>query len=283
MTAFDLSPDILGKHRRLLDVFTTVRSCVIAFSGGVDSSLLAHAAYQVLGEHATAIYLVSETSTADERVTAQRLASQIGIRLIVMHGEEFAEPEFVRNGVDRCYHCKRVRFAQLSAWTKDHDVELVVEGSNADDQDDYRPGSKAAKELGIRAPLAECELTKHEIRQLARHGGLSNWSLPSSPCLATRIEYGLPVTIERLERIAAAETYLKSQCLSPVRVRLHGNDVARIEIAPDQMELFLDEDFRWFVQQKLTELGFAFVALDLTGYQSGSMNRGIGQSHNALS
>ena len=275
MTTFNLSTELLEKHRQLSDCFAGVRSCVVAFSGGVDSSLSAHAAHQILGDRATAIYLVSETSTPLEQATAKKIASEIGIRLLVVRSEEFAEPEFVRNGTDRCYHCKKVRFSQLLTWAKANEVELVVEGSNADDAGDYRPGSKAAKELGIRAPLAEVGLTKQEIRQLARHYGLSNWNLPASPCLATRIEYDLPITVERLERIAAAEAYFTAQGFSPVRVRLHGNDLARIEIAPDQVERFLDEDFRRSVNQKLTELGFKFVTLDLSGFQSGSMNRGI--------
>jgi uncharacterized protein len=252
-----------------------VRSCVVAFSGGVDSSLLTQAAYQVLGDRATAIYLVSETSTTIEQETARKIASEIGIRLFVLRGEEFSEPEFVRNGVDRCYHCKKVRFTQLLIWALTNDMEIVIEGSNADDASDYRPGSLAAKELGIRAPLAEVGLTKQEIRQLARYIGLSNWNMPASPCLATRIDYDLPITVKRLECIAAAEDFFATQAFSPIRVRLHGNDLARIEIAPDQMERFLDEDFRWFVNQKLMELGFKFMTLDLSGFQSGSMNRGI--------
>jgi len=275
VTTFDLSPELLEKHRQLTDCFAGVRSCGIAFSGGVDSSLLAYAAHQVLGDRATAIYLVSETSTAVEQETAKKIASEIGIRLLIVRGEEFTEPEFVRNGTDRCYHCKRVRFSQLLTWAKANRVELVVEGSNADDANDYRPGSKAASELGIRAPLMEVGLTKQEIRQLARHFGLSNWDMPSSPCLATRIEYDLPITTERLERIAAAEAFFAMQGFSPVRIRLHGNDLARIEIAAGQVERFLDEDFRRFVNKKLTELGFRFVTLDLLGFQSGSMNRGI--------
>jgi len=277
MTTFGLPPDLSEKHRRLLDGLAEVRSCVVAFSGGVDSSVLAQAAYRALGDRATAIYLVSETSTAVEQETARKIASKIGIRLLVLRGEEFAEPEFVRNGADRCYHCKKVRFSQLLTWAKTSDVERIVEGSNADDADDYRPGGKAAKELGIRAPLAEVGLTKQEIRQLARHEGLSNWNMPASPCLATRIDYGLPITVERLQRVAAAEAYLAGQGLSPVRVRLHGNELARVEIAQDQVERFLDKDFRWFVNKKLTELGFAFVTLDLSGFQSGSMNRTIPQ------
>ncbi|MCL2117131.1 MAG: ATP-dependent sacrificial sulfur transferase LarE [Planctomycetaceae bacterium] len=283
MLTFHLSPELSEKYRLLLDSFATVRSCVIAFSGGVDSSLLAHAAYRVLGDRATAIYLVSETSTKTEQQIAQRVASEIGIRLLVFRGEEFAEPEFIRNGIDRCYHCKKMRFTQLTTWAKEHDVELLVEGSNADDTGDYRPGSRASQELGVRAPLAEIGLTKQEIRQLARHEGLSNWNLPSSPCLATRIEYDLQITVERLQRIAAAEAFLADRGLSPVRVRLHGNRLARIEIAPDQMERFLDEDFRWFVQEKLSEIGFTFVTLDLSGFQSGSMNRAIDQSRNSQS
>ena len=282
MTTHLLSHNLSDKYRLLLDGLAAVRSCVVAFSGGVDSSVLAKAVYQVLGNNATAIYLVSETSTAIEQETAQRIASEIGIRLLVFRSEEFAEPEFVRNGVDRCYHCKKVRFSQLSAWAKEHDVDLVVEGSNADDADDYRPGSRAAKELGVRAPLAEVGLTKQEIRQIARHEGLSNWDLPSSPCLATRIEYNLPITVERLKRIAAAEVLLAEQGFSPVRVRLYGNELARIEIAPDQMQRFLNEDFRKFMYEQLTTLGFTFVTLDLSGFQSGSMNRGMEQNQSEL-
>ena len=278
MSTYELPPDLSEKYHLLLDGFTTVRSYAVAFSGGVDSSVLAHAAHRILGDRATAILLVSETSTKAEQETAQHIAQEIGIRLLVFRGEEFAEPEFIRNGVDRCYHCKKARFSQLLAWAKDHDVELLAEGSNADDANDYRPGSRAAKELGVRAPLAEVGLTKKEIRQIARHVGLSNWDLPASPCLATRIEYDLPITVERLERIAAAEAYLKASGISPVRVRLHSNDLARIEIAPNQMELFIDDDFRRFVHEKLTKLGLTYVTLDLSGYQSGSMNRTIHQS-----
>lgn len=275
MTAYDFTSGLSDKHRLLMDSLAEVQSCGIAFSGGVDSSVLAQTAFCVLGDRATAIYLTGDTATVVEQETAQRIASEIGIRLLVFRGVEFAEPEFLRNGVDRCYHCKKTRFSQLLTWAKDNRVELIVEGSNADDAKDYRPGSRAAKELGVRAPLVEVGLTKEEIRLLARRGGLSNWNLPASPCLATRIEYDLPITVERLRRIAAAEAFLTVRGFSPVRVRLHGNELARLEIAPDQMPRFLDEDSRRLVHEKLTELGFAFVTLDLAGFQSGSMNRTI--------
>ena len=268
-----LPSDLSEKYRFLLDGFAGVHSCVVAFSGGVDSSVLTLAAYRVLGHRATAIYLTSETSTAIEQERVKRIASEIGIRLLVFRGKEFEEPEFVRNGADRCYHCKKVRFLQLTAWAKDNNAAWVVEGSNADDADDYRPGSRAASELGVRAPLAEAGLTKQEIRQLARQEGLSNWDLPAAPCLATRIEYDLPITVERLERIAAAEAFLAAQGFSPVRVRLHDNGLARIEVAPEQIACFMDEKVRRDVNEKLTELGFTFVTLDMSGFQSGSMNR----------
>ncbi len=278
----ELSPDLREKRRRLLDWFAAVPSCAIAFSGGVDSSALAKAAHTVLGDRLTAIYLVSETSTQAEQDTAKALAAEIGMRLLVMRGEEFSEPQFVRNGVDRCYHCKRVRFSQLLAWSRTNDVALLIEGSNADDKGDYRPGSRASKELGVRAPLAEIGLTKDEIRQLARHWGLSNHDLPASPCLATRIEYGLSITPERLKRIAAAEAFLASRGIAPVRVRLHGGEIARMETSPEMMGRFVDENFRRAVVAELTGLGFAFVTLDLSGFQSGSMNRGLTASESVL-
>ena len=275
MTKMQLPSLLAEKNRRLSECFAAVRSCVVAFSGGVDSSVLAKAAYDVLGDLATAIYLVSDTSTNAEQAIARKIAAEIGIRLLVMPGEEFANSEFIKNGVDRCYHCKKVRFTQLIAWAKANDVDLLVEGSNDDDRGDYRPGSKASAELGVLAPLAECQLAKAEIRQLAKFWGLSNWELPASPCLATRIEYGLPITPERIKRIAAAEEFLTQAGIAPVRVRLHANDMARIEISPDMMPRFLEENFRESVTGQLLELGFAFVTLDLAGFQSGSMNRMI--------
>ena len=275
MPAETLPSDISAKWQRLLDCFADAKACVVAFSGGVDSSVLALAAHRVLSDRATAIYLTSDTSTQSEQETAHVVAAEIGIRLQVMQGDEFVEPEFVRNGVDRCYHCKKVRFTQLRNWAGANNITLLVEGSNADDRGDYRPGAKAGRELGIRAPLAECDLSKNEIRQLARHFGLSNRDLPAAPCLATRIEYDLPLTTARLNRVAAAEAFLASQDVVPVRVRLHVNDLARIETLPEQVARFADATFREQVTAKLVELGFLFVTLDLSGFQSGSMNRGI--------
>ena len=267
--------ELSAKWQRLCGIFAAAKSCVVAFSGGVDSSLLALAAQRALGERATAVYLTGESATKQERQIAQTIAAEIGIRLLVMQGDEFDNPDFVKNGVDRCYHCKKARFTQLLNWGRANDVELLAEGSNADDSCDYRPGQRAGVELGIRTPLAESGLSKNEIRQLLRHFGLSNWDLPSTPCLATRLAYDLPLTSERLKRVAEAEAFLSQQGITPVRVRLHADDLARIETTPEHIARFGNVTLRECVAAKLTELGFLFVSLDLSGFQSGSMNRGI--------
>ena len=260
------------KREKLLKWFGDYDNCVVAFSGGVDSSVLAKAAVCALGDRAVAVYLESETSLKDERAFAEKIAKEIGISLTVMAGEEFGDPDFIKNTPERCYFCKKIRFSQLSKWAELRRIGVMVEGSNADDRNDFRPGSRAAGEIGVRAPLAEVGLTKAEIRELAGQWGLSNQNKPATPCLATRIAYNLEITPQRLETIEAAESFLASLGLTSVRVRLHEANLVRIEVEASQISRFVDNEFREKVTTKFLSLEFGYISLDLTGFRSGSIN-----------
>lgn len=247
----------------------------VAFSGGLDSTVLAKAAWEALGEKALAITAHSASSCANEIEDARRIADEIGIAHKRLASREFEDENYVRNDKDRCYHCKKVRFSEIVHYAREHGFSLVVDGSNADDQLDYRPGKRAAEELDVRSPLAELGITKTQLRTLAEQWNLSNWNMPAQPCLSTRIAYGIPLEDSLLRKVEAGEILLRELGFSPVRLRIHENDLARIEVPPEQLSRIWETEIRRRVLTALSDLGIKHITVDLGGFQSGSMNRGI--------
>lgn len=264
-----VSASLILKWKSLSGELAALPSAVIAYSGGVDSSFLAYAASQVLGEKMVAVTIVSPVDPPAMLKAATDFAAQHGFKHETISNDPLQTPNFRANPVDRCYHCKTDILHRLWDYAKQHQYKVVLEGQNADDQMDYRPGRKAVMETGTLSPLAKIGLTKAEIRYLAKAFGLSIWDQPSSPCLATRIPYGTVITKEALDQIARAENYLHEKGFKIARVRYHF-ELARIEVEPDQISKLLDlrEDLVKYFKQ----IGFLYIALDLQGYRLGSMN-----------
>ena len=244
-------------------------SVLVAFSGGVDSSLLLKVAHDALGDRTLAVLGASPSIPFYEQEEAQAIAREIGVKLVVLDKHELDDPEFVQNTPDRCYFCKAGICEELLAYAESHDYSYVVDGANADDVGDYRPGSRAAEEYGMRSPLQEVGLTKAEIRTLARDMGLPNWDKPSSACLVSRIPYGEPLNEAILQQIGKAELFLRDLGFRELRVRHHGS-VARIEVPLNDFNLLLSH--REYIVSSLKGLGYNYVTLDLAGFRSGSMN-----------
>ena len=248
-------------------------SVVIAFSGGVDSTFLAAAAQRVLGDKALAVTAVSASYAEGELDKAQVLADQIGIRLEVVYTHEMENPEYVKNNPDRCFHCKTALADKLDEVIKHYEgkYDYLLYGAIADDVGDYRPGMAAAKERGILAPMIDVGMTKDDVRALSRAWDLPTWDMPASACLSSRIPYGTEVTVDALRMIDAAEKYLKEKGFVQVRVR-HHEEIARVEVAPEEMEKFFVTNLHSDVSQALKDIGYKYVTLDLQGYRTGSLN-----------
>jgi uncharacterized protein len=242
----------------------------LAFSGGADSTFLARVASRVLGERFLAVTAASETYPARERRQAVDLAARLGFRHAVIETSELGLPGFRTNPPDRCYHCKKELFTRLRKVAEREGLPALLDGQNADDAGDYRPGARAAAELDVKSPLREAGLAKAEIRELSRREGLPTWDKPALACLASRFPYGREITAESLARVEAAEEYLRGLGLGQLRVRHHG-DIARIEVKPADMAALAGAE-REGVVRRLRELGYAYVSLDLEGYRTGSMN-----------
>lgn len=264
--------DLNSKRERLLELLRELPPSAVAFSAGVDSTVLAQAAVLALGGRAVAVTGVSPSLPDGELELARQLAQQIGIRHVILETSEFENPEYLKNGPDRCYHCRSDLYRQMQELIPRLQVQVILNGANADDRDDYRPGTQAAEEHRVLSPLASCGLTKAEVRQLAAEWDLPIWNKPAMPCLASRIAYGVELNVERMRQIDQAERFLRQQGFPEVRVRYHAGEVARLEVPLEQLSRFCESELREAVAAHCKELGFRFVTLDLEGFRSGSLN-----------
>jgi uncharacterized protein len=269
------STDIDDKYRRLLDVIASQGSAAVAFSGGVDSSFLCYAARAALGAKAIAVTIISPMLPKSELECAADIAKRVGIEHILVEEEEIDE-EVAANPKERCYFCKKIEFGNILKVAKARGINAVLDGSNMDDLGDYRPGLKALEELKIVSPLREADFHKAEVRELSRRFNLPTWDKPAFACLASRIPYGERIDREKLFRIEKAENTLRSIGFRQFRVRSHEN-IARIEVAPDERKRFFDEKILDDISRNLKSYGFLYVAFELEGYVMGNMNRAITQ------
>ncbi len=267
-----LSADLLAKRDRLLEILRGLGGVAVAFSGGIDSTVVAKAAYLALGERAVAITADSPSVPRSEIADACGLAQQIGIRHRLVATEEFEDPAYVRNDGTRCYFCKSELYSRIETLLPELGVSVICSGANLDDQGDYRPGLKAAAEHRVRHPLQEAGFTKDDVRKVAKAWGLPTWDKPASPCLSSRLAPGVEVTRDRTGRVEAAEAYLHSLGLRECRVRLHEGELARVEVPAQELARLADPEIRAGLVRCLKDLGFRFVTLDLEGFRSGSLN-----------
>jgi uncharacterized protein len=248
---------------------------LVAFSGGVDSTLLLKVCRDVLGpENVTAVTGVSETYTPEEKRTARRAARELGIKHVLLETDELSCGDFAANPPDRCYHCKRELFGKISALAKTLGIDAFYDASNLDDLSDYRPGRRATEELGVVSPLVLAGFTKKDVRTLSKRLALSSWDKPANPCLASRIPYGTPITLENLDSIRAGEKFLRDLGFPVVRLRHHG-EMARIEVPPADFPRLLKPATARRIAAKLKSLGYLWTALDIEGYRMGSLNRAV--------
>jgi pyridinium-3,5-biscarboxylic acid mononucleotide sulfurtransferase len=264
-----------SKRDHLLDTLRGYGSCAVAFSGGVDSAVVAKAAQLALGDRAVAVTAVSPSLAEGELDDARQLATLIGIRHEIIQTEEFADANYTANPTNRCYFCKTELYSQLEQLVPRLEVAVIANGANLDDAGDWRPGMKAAGEHQVRSPLLECGFTKADVRELAAQWKLPAWDKPASPCLSSRVAYGEQVTPERLQMIDKAEQLLRSLGLRTVRVRYHRGDLARLEVPLDAISQIAAPETRERLTDELKRLGFKYVTLDLEGFRSGSQNEAI--------
>lgn len=263
------------KEDKLFALLKGMERVLVAYSGGTDSAYLAWAAHRVLGDGAVAITADSASMPESHKRDAEAFVRQFGIRHEYMRTSEFENPDFVKNAPDRCFHCKDELFTRLEELGRERGVAHIVYGVNVDDLGDYRPGQNAAKKHEVNAPLVDAGLSKAEIRELSRQAGLPTWDRPASACLSSRIPYGTPVTIETVKTVEAGEEEIKALGFRQFRVRFHG-ELARIEIAREEMERALSMEMAARLTEIFRKLGFKYVTLDLEGYRQGSMNEVLG-------
>jgi uncharacterized protein len=261
-----------SKWLGLLESMKSLGSCVVAFSGGVDSALLLKAAVVALGDRAIAATGLSETYAPEEMEEARSVAAEIGAVHVMVRTMELTDPRYANNSHQRCFFCKTELYSQLQAYAQQHGYAAVVDGTNADDLGDFRPGIRAANQLGVRSPLQEAGLTKQDIRDLSQWLALPTWDKPAAACLSSRFAYGDPITVEKLSQVSKAETHLRRLGYRGFRVR-HHDEIARIEMPVDQLtEALADRDE---IVAGVKAAGYRYVTIDLEGYQSGRMNEGL--------
>ena len=270
------------KYEQLKSILQDLDSVVIGFSGGVDSTFLLKVAKDTLGDDVLAVTARSSTYPEREFLEAKEYAKNLNAKHEVIVSEELDIEGFSKNPIDRCYHCKNELFSKIQAVAKEKDYKYVLDGSNLDDVGDYRPGMKAAKELGVRSPLREAEMTKADIRALSQKLNLPTWNKPAFACLSSRFPYGNEITKDKLSMVEKAEEYLRSLGIIQTRVRHHEN-IARIEVDPRERKKFFDEEVMDEVGKTLTGFGFAYVTLDVLGYRSGSMNEVLSEDEKNIS
>jgi pyridinium-3,5-biscarboxylic acid mononucleotide sulfurtransferase len=271
----NISTTLEQKRDRVLETVRSFGSCLVAFSAGVDSTVLAKAAQVALGDRAVAATGTSASLASGELDQAIKLARQIGIRHEIVNTAEFADQKYVQNAPDRCYHCKTELYTRLKPLADELGLAVIANGANVDDLGDYRPGMTAADEHGVRSPLVECGISKSDVRELAAYWNLPVWDKTASPCLSSRVAYGEEVTPARLQMIDSAEQLLRTLGLGTVRVRYHRGDLARLEVSPEAIETLAGVKTRSRVLAALREIGFKYVTLDLAGFRSGSQNEAL--------
>jgi uncharacterized protein len=269
-----MNDSLEAKLERLRSIFIPMRSLMVAFSGGVDSTFVLKVAQDTIGKRVMALTTTSPTMPDEDRRTAIEMAGQIGARHVVVESNELEIPGYAGNPINRCYLCKHNLFTVCEAKAGELGIEQIVDGLNLDDLHDYRPGIKAATEKSVRHPLVEAELNKAEIRELSRALGLTTWDRPASPCLSSRFPYGTEITLEGLHKVERGEQFLHSLGFRVARVRYHG-EVARIEVESSEIPALLEPELRETVDRELKKIGFRFVTVDLKGFRSGSLNEGI--------
>lgn len=262
-----------GKLDRLRQVISDMQSVLVAYSGGIDSTIVLKIAHEQLGARALGITAVSPTFPEIELNGARQMASEIGARHELVHTDQLEIPAFVQNDAARCFHCKTDLYQLMEGLREPRQSKWIVDGTNLDDLGDDRPGITAAREWGVRSPLVEASFSKAEVRALARLLGLSNWDKPAAACLSSRIPRGIPITIDKLRRVEQAEEILQAEGFRHVRVREHG-EVARIEVGPDEFSRLNQPDLRARMSDRLRQAGFRFVCVDLDGYRPGGTSLG---------
>jgi len=271
---------MINKYSKLQKTISELANAIVAFSGGIDSTFLLKVCKDVLGDKAIAVTATSSTYPERELAAAKKITEELNVRHIVIESEELEIEGFSKNPIDRCYYCKKELFSKLIKVGQNYGITNILDGSNFDDIDDYRPGMKALKELNIISPLKEAGLTKDEIRDLAKMLKISTWNKPSYACLSSRFPYGEEITIEKLTLVDKAEQILLDRGFTQVRVRNHGN-LARIELLPSENEKILDAKLLIQIGKDFKRLGYTYVTLDVFGYRTGSMNETLELGENS--
>ena len=272
--------DINEKYEKLKNILKEMGEVVVAYSGGVDSTFLLRVAKDVLGDKVLGVLATSPTYPSREYDKAMEIANQIGVKIQVINTKETDNIKFAENPIDRCYYCKSELFTKIDEIAKNENLRNMVDGSNADDLGDYRPGMKALKEKRIRSPLQEAELTKNEIRELSKNLNLPTWDKPALACLSSRFPYGVNINKEKLKMVDEVENYLYDEGFKNIRARHYDNTV-KIEVSPNEIGKFFNNEIRERIVNRIKEIGYTYVTLDLEGYRQGSMNEVLFKKNNS--